>query len=244
MEAKQLKIIIVEDEYPIALDTEVKLISKGYFVIGIAKDFVSLMELMAEDIPDVILLDINLGEGISGIDIAIKLKKIVSVPFVFLSAYSSTEIVRAALDTEPFGYLVKPYKIEDLTIAIELARSQWLAKLQVSQIALAQHDHDVVFVQSGVKLIRIEVGEILFLQALDNYAIIQTVKNKIVVNSYLSQLADNFKFNKNFFPVHRSYVINLAKINSIEGNVAYIDKFEIPISRGNKADLVAQLKLI
>ena len=70
-----LKIIITEDEFPIALDTEMKLTQKGYQVIGIAQDFGSLIDLITEDTPDVILMDINLGKGGNGIEIAKKLKK-------------------------------------------------------------------------------------------------------------------------------------------------------------------------
>ncbi len=244
MTNSSLKIIIVEDEFPIAMDTELKLNAKGYTVLGIAKDFAELMELMAEDTPDIILLDINLGEGGSGIDIAKKLKKIISVPFVFLSAYSNPDIVTEALTTEPFGYLVKPYKIEDLDIAIKLARSQWLNKLSVTNISTEHKVDEALYVQSGSKLVRIEVKDILFLQALDNYSIIQTAKGKTVVSSYLSQLAENFSTNKDFFQVHRSYVVNLKNIQSIDGNTAYTDKFEVPISRANKADLMSRLKLV
>lgn len=238
-----LKIIIVEDEFPIALDTEMKLSEKGFQVLGIANSFASVMEIIAEDIPDVILMDINLGDGGNGIEIATKLKKIVAVPIVFLSAYSNPEIVTAALETEPFGYLVKPYKIEDLVIAIQVARAQWMSKLSVSEIKTGNEESDEVFVQSGTKLIKIEINEILFLQALDNYSIIQTEKNKIVVSSYLSQLAEKFK-SKNFCQVHRSYVINLKQISSIDGNTAYIGKFEIPISRSQKNELLSRLKMV
>lgn len=239
-----LKIIIVEDEFPIALDTEMKLTTRGYEVLGIAKDFSSLMELIAEDTPDVLLLDINLGNGDDGIKIAQKLKKILSVPVVFLSAYSNPEVVSAALDTEPFGYLVKPYKIEDLVIALELARKNWLKKLEITNIQPEQKESGTVFVQNGSKIIKIETSEILFLQALDNYSIIQTHSNKTIVSSYLSQLFANFSSNPDFFQVHRSYVINLKKINSINGNMAMIDKFEIPISRNHKNELLSKLKML
>lgn len=239
-----LKIIIVEDEYPIALDTELKLTAKGYQVLGIAKNFATLMEILVEDAPDVILLDINLGEGGDGIEIAKKLKRMIAVPFVFLSAYSNPEIVSAALDTEPFGYLVKPYKIEDLVIAIQLARAQWMNKFPAAGINPEQKADDAIFVQSGSKVVRIETKDILFLQALDNYSIIQTAKGKTVVKNYLSQLYEHFSGSGDFFQAHRSYIINLKNVQSIDGNTAYLDKFEVPISRANKAELMNRIKLV
>lgn len=238
-----MKVIIVEDEYTIALDTEMKLSAQGFQVLGIATDFASLMELIAEDTPDVILMDINLGEGGNGIEIAKKLKKIISVPIVFLSAYSNPEVVSAALETEPFGYLVKPYKIEDLVITMQLAKTQWLSKLAVNEFKADSETADSVYVQSGSKLVKIDLTEILFLQALDNYSIIQTEKNKIVVSLYLSQLAEKFPSGQ-FYQIHRSYVVNLKNIQSIDGNTVHIGKFEIPVSRSNKADFLSKLKLV
>lgn len=238
-----MKVIIVEDEYTIALDTEMKLTTQGFMVLGIANDFVSLMEIMSEDTPDIILMDINLGEGGSGIEIAKKLKKIISVPIVFLSAYSNPEVVSAALETEPFGYLVKPYKVEDLVITMQLAKSQWLAKMAVNELKADSDAVDSVYVQSGTKLVKIDLAEILFLQALDNYSIIQTEKNKVVVSLYLSQLAEKFPANQ-FYQIHRSYVVNLKNIQSIDGNTVYVGKFEIPVSRSNKADFLSKLKLV
>lgn len=239
-----LKIIITEDEFPIALDTEMKLTQKGYQVIGIAQDFGSLIDLITEDTPDVILMDINLGKGGNGIEIAKKLKKIVAVPIVFLSAYSNPEVVEAALETEPFGYLVKPYKIEDLTIALELARKQWLKKLQISMLTPEKKEEESVFVQNGSKITKINISEIIFLQALDNYSIIQTETNKTVVSSYLSQLFSHFSSCSDFLQIHRSYVINLKKIKSINGNMAMLQNFEIPISRSHKNELLGKLKLV
>lgn len=58
-----MKILIVEDEFPIALNTELQLKEKGYEVIGIANDFNSIISIITEDTPDIILMDINLQEG-------------------------------------------------------------------------------------------------------------------------------------------------------------------------------------
>ena len=153
-------------------------------------------------------------------------------------------MVEAALETEPFGYLVKPYKIEDLTIALELARKQWLKKLQISMLTPEKKEEESVFVQNGSKITKINISEIIFLQALDNYSIIQTETNKTVVSSYLSQLFSNFSSCSDFMQIHRSYVINLKKIKSINGNMAMLQNFEIPISRSHKNELLGKLKLV
>ncbi|MBK6527110.1 MAG: response regulator transcription factor [Crocinitomicaceae bacterium] len=179
-------------------------------------------------------MDINFGEGGSGIGIK-KVEKNYFGSDCFLSAYSNPEVVSAALETEPFGYLVKPYKIEDLVITMQLAKAQWLSKLAVNEFKADSETVDSIYVQSGTKLVKIDLSEILFLQALDNYSIIQTEKNKIVVSLYLSQLAEKFPSGQ-FYQIHRSYVVNLKNIQSIDGNTVYVGKYEIPVSRSNKAD--------
>ena len=235
--------LIVEDEFAIAMNTELQLKTKGYEVIGIANDFNSIISIITEDTPDLILMDINLGDGGNGIDIARKLKKFFHVPVVFLSAYSDNQTVSDALETEPFGYLVKPYKIEDLDIAIKIARNNWIQKLE-DTAQLHEHKKDeFIFLQSGSKVVKTRYEEILFLQALDNYTIIQTKNNKIIVSDYLSGITKKIN-HPSLLQTHRSYYVNKENIDSVNGNTVYIGNFEIPISRSNRQDFLDRLKLI
>lgn len=238
-----MKLLIVEDEFAIAMNTELQLKTKGYEVIGIANDFNSIISIITEDTPDLILMDINLGDGGNGIDIARKLKKFFHVPVVFLSAYSDNQTVSDALETEPFGYLVKPYKIEDLDIAIKIARNNWIQKLE-DTAQLHEHKKDeFIFLQSGSKVVKTRYEEILFLQALDNYTIIQTKNNKIIVSDYLSGITKKIN-HPSLLQTHRSYYVNKENIDSVNGNTVYIGNFEIPISRSNRQDFLDRLKLI
>lgn len=238
-----MKLLIVEDEFAIAMNTELQLKTKGYEVIGIANDFNSIISIITEDTPDLILMDINLGDGGNGIDIARKLKKFFHVPVVFLSAYSDNQTVSDVLETEPFGYLVKPYKIEDLDIAIKIARNNWIQKLE-DTAQLHEHKKDeFIFLQSGSKVVKTRYEEILFLQALDNYTIIQTKNNKIIVSDYLSGITKKIN-HPSLLQTHRSYYVNKENIDSVNGNTVYIGNFEIPISRSNRQDFLDRLKLI
>lgn len=238
-----MKILIVEDEFPIALNTELQLKEKGYEVIGIANDLNSIISIITEETPDIILMDINLQDGGNGIEISKKLKRILHAPIVFLSAYSEPHIVQEALETEPFGYLVKPYKIEDLIITIQMARNNWIKKLEEGAQLKEQKQDEFIFVQSGTKVIKMQFNEILFLQALDNYSIIQTAKNKIIVSSYLSSLAQKIN-HPSLIQTHRSYYVNKDNIELVNGNTVHIGNFEIPISRSHKQEFIAQLNLI
>lgn len=237
-----MKIIIVEDEFAIAMNTELQLKSKGFTVIGIASNFPETVELILEDTPDVILMDINLEAGGNGIEIATKLKKIIQVPIVFLSAYSDDNTVSKALQSEPYGYLVKPYKIEDLVVAIKLAYNNWTNRLDKMD-ELKMNDEESIFVQSGSKLIKTNLNDILFLQALDNYTIIQTIKNKIIVSDYLTSIS--LKINAtSIVQTHRSYYVNTKHIDMVQGNYVFIGDFQIPISRSNKQEFLDKLNLL
>lgn len=238
-----MKLLIVEDEFAIAMNTELQLKSKGYEVIGIASDFNSIISILTEEIPDLILMDINLGDGGNGIEISQKLKKIIHVPIVFLSAYSDAKTVNDALETEPYGYLVKPYKIEDLDIAIKIAHNKWIQKFE-DTAQLQEHKKDeFIFLQSGSKVIKTRYEEIMFLQALDNYTIIQTKNNKIIVSDYLSVITKKINYSS-LMQTHRSYYVNKENIDSVNGNTVYIGNFEIPISRSNRQGFLDKLNLI
>lgn len=239
-----MKILIVEDEFTIALNTEMMLKENGHSVIGITDNLTDVLSLIVEEIPDVILMDINLGEGDSGIDIARKLKKIIQVPIIFLSAYSDTKTVTEALGERPFGYLVKPYKKEDLLIAIQVAKTNWLASVEtVQDFQKDDSSSEYIFIQDGSKVIKLHLEDLLFLQAMDNYTIVQTSKEKIIVSSYLSVIAE--KFNLPFLVQnHRSYYVNINNINYIDGNMIHIANFKIPISRSFRQNFIDRLNPI
>jgi DNA-binding NarL/FixJ family response regulator len=111
-------ILVVEDEIIVAKDISETLVSCGFRISGIANNAMSAMQLFKSRIPDLILCDINLGKGKTGIDFVREAMKIQRVPVVFVTAYSDDNTVNEAFDTIPDAYLTKPFTNEQLCITV------------------------------------------------------------------------------------------------------------------------------
>lgn len=115
------KVLIVEDEGIIALDLEHQLSSIGYVVTGTAASGNLAIELAQQDKPDVVLMDIRLQGEMDGVDAARVISLKFGVPVVYLTSYTDDDTFNRAKETEPHGYLVKPFDLRELKTTIELA---------------------------------------------------------------------------------------------------------------------------
>ena len=115
------KILIVEDEEDLALLLEELLVDLGFLVVGKCSTEKSALDLVRTKKPDLVLMDIMLGGEESGIVIAEKITKYYNIPVIYTTAYGNQKVVEKAKKSGVYGYLIKPYKQEDLYSAIEVA---------------------------------------------------------------------------------------------------------------------------
>lgn len=118
---KKKQILIVEDEIIIATEVEYKLKSFGYDTLGIANTEAMISEVISSQIPDLILMDINLNLDIDGIEIAQKIRNHHNIPIVFMTSYSDENTLQRAKDANPYGYILKPYEDRSLKVTLEMA---------------------------------------------------------------------------------------------------------------------------
>ncbi len=118
---EKIKILIVEDESILALGLKKKLENLGYFVTDIAASGAETIEKVGKNMPDIIMMDIVIKGDIDGIETAAKLNEKYSIPVIYLTAYADDEILKRAATTEPYGYILKPYKEKELKANIEMA---------------------------------------------------------------------------------------------------------------------------
>lgn len=116
-----IRILIVEDEPLIAEDIQGFLESIDFTIAGIAYDGVDALKKLELKNYDAVLLDINLGAGIDGIQIADIINEKYKVPFVFLTSYADRETIDRVKKTRPAGYLLKPFDENDLLTSLEIA---------------------------------------------------------------------------------------------------------------------------
>jgi len=114
------KVLIVEDEYVVANNLRLILAKAGYSIIGIAISFEDALDQMQKQKPDIVLLDIMLNGARSGIDLA-KILSAQHIAFVYLSANSNQAILEEAKKTDPYGFLVKPFREKDLIVTLDIA---------------------------------------------------------------------------------------------------------------------------
>ncbi|MCG2616172.1 sigma-54 dependent transcriptional regulator [Terrimonas sp. NA20] len=114
------KILIVEDQYIEARSLNVILKAAGFFVCGIANSVSSALEAIGLQKPDIVLVDIFLKGDRTGIDLGRILQRR-SIAFVYLTANSNRSILDEAKQTEPYGYMIKPFRAKDVLIMLDIA---------------------------------------------------------------------------------------------------------------------------
>ena len=114
------RILIAEDEALIAWELRDRLKRLGMTVVGVVDSAAAAIQAATHDRPDVVLMDIQLRGERNGIDAAQEMRQL-GVPVVFLTAHSDRATLERAQQTEPFGYIVKPFQERDLVAAIESA---------------------------------------------------------------------------------------------------------------------------
>lgn len=115
------KILIVEDEFIVANDLSLILENAGYDVCGIADSVEEARELIAKYKPQLVLLDIHLKGKLTGIDLAHQLTE-ENIAFVYLSANSNQKILEEAKATQPYGFMVKPFREKDVLVSLQIAQ--------------------------------------------------------------------------------------------------------------------------
>jgi DNA-binding NarL/FixJ family response regulator len=112
------RILIVEDEFLIALTAEEALLAEGFEVVGVAATFEQAIEIADRERPDLELMDIRLASARDGVEAAIELRRRFGLAWLFTSANHDPENVARAQAAEPAGWLPKPYAIESLVAAV------------------------------------------------------------------------------------------------------------------------------
>jgi CheY-like chemotaxis protein len=115
------KILLVEDDDVIARVADWRLKNLGYTVCGRATSGAEAMVLVVNTKPDLVLMDINIKGDVDGIETARMIKKGFNIPVVYVTSHSDGPTLERAKETQPDGFIVKPFDDKDLRVAIQLA---------------------------------------------------------------------------------------------------------------------------
>ena len=115
------RILIVEDEGVVARDIRMQLAALGYDPVGIASSGNEAVALAGTLRPDLVLMDIQLGDGMDGIAAALAIRAQQPIPVVFLTAFAADEVLARASLAEPYGYVLKPFSERELRLVVQMA---------------------------------------------------------------------------------------------------------------------------
>ena len=134
--AEKPRILIVEDEQIVAADLKQTLLNLGYEIAGVAESGEAAIDMAKTSSPNLVLMDIYLEGSVDGIVAAQEINRFLHIPVVFLTANSDAEMVVKARMTEPHGYLLKPYRIQELDATVRVALQQH----QLGQELFSKHE--------------------------------------------------------------------------------------------------------
>ena len=257
---EDIKVMIVEDESIVAMDLAAGLEHDGYNVVGIADNYDDAVQLFSNNTVDILLMDINIHGSKDGVETATALMKIKQVPLIFLTAFTDAKTVERVKHTNPAAFLTKPYNIDNVRIAIDLALHNFAeAKPAPTGKVLSMQQQpanaekkaekeqflqlkDYIFIKQNYRFVKFKLAEILFVEADNNYVNIHTLQQKFVLRLSLGDLVDRLQYSR-LVRVHRSYAVNLDEISSFDEQVIKIDKHEIPIGRNHRQDFLDRFNL-
>ncbi|MEM7369886.1 MAG: response regulator transcription factor [Bacteroidota bacterium] len=128
--ASHFHILIVEDNLVVGVDIRATLQELGFQRISLARTIEQAKHILEANLPDLVLLDIHLEDHETGIDLAHLINRDYRIPFVYLTAYADDLTLKEAKETVPAGYVMKPFHLQQLKAAIEIAQHNYYAVIR------------------------------------------------------------------------------------------------------------------
>lgn len=232
------KIAIVEDEVIIADHLAALLTDMGYDVCEPCGNYDEAVLMLRDEKPDLVLLDINLTRGKSGIAVAEHIRSVCNTPFIFLTANNDGTTFDKAKKLMPAGYLVKPFQKADLYASIEIALYK-AGLQQATHVPTPAIDH--LFIKDGNYRYKVYFSDINYVSSDHVYVTVHTAARKYLVRGSLQEYIS--KLDSRFLRIHRSYVVNTAKIDKINSVYLVVNGEQLPVSKNHKDSLLEALNI-
>jgi DNA-binding LytR/AlgR family response regulator len=240
-----ITILTIEDDLLIAEDLKQKLTQLGYGVLGNVTSCQEALDSIAQQTPDLIIADIMIEGDKDGIETVSEIYKRLLCPVIFLTANSESTTVKRALATHPAAFLIKPFKLSEFAINIDLAIKNFKAKFPQDQV-----NHlvtDAIFVPDKFLYHKVYKNDILFVEADGSYIKIITPEKKYQITTNLKGFEAQFD-HPAFYRVSRKHLVNLNRVARINGNMLYIKDHKtehaIAISKAERAEILGKFEII
>lgn len=231
-----MRCLIVDDEEMARKNVE-RLCSKidGLEIVGICENGMQAISVLESEQIDLLLLDIEMPD-LTGMEMV---KSLSNLPQIIFTT-SRVDFALEAFEYDVTDYITKPVTLPRLIKAINKVK----ARTPVQQNAPDQSNEKEMFVRSEGKFIKIKYEEILYIETMDDYLVFNIEDGrKHIIHSSLKKI-DEKLCHLHFLKVHRSYIINLKKIRSIEDTHILIKEKVIPVSRAHRPTLMKKVNLL
>ena len=217
------KILIVEDEILVATDIQESLEGLGYTIQGMVDTGLKAIEAVEEQLPDLILMDINLKGEMTGIEAATIITRNNDVPIIYLTANTDIDTVNKAKVALPYGYISKPFTDKDLQTNIEIAIFKFAndvkLKMESEQFNtffdLKDHEKNQIIVHGQKGLEKINIKDVYFIENDGKQTIIHLYEDEVVTDKSFVELTGLFP-KKHFVQVSQFFVINTSKVFAVK----------------------------
>ena len=203
-------------------------------VTGECKDAMEAHRNITANPPDLVLLDVEMP-GMTGLE----LLKILPKKTLVILTTSNKQYAVEAFELNVVDYLVKPVTMPRLLQAIEKVRE--IIPRNDSEVKEVQDDY--LFIRDNNLLKKVRLDEILWIEAMGDYIKIRTPQQWHIVHTTLKAVEEKIN-SARLMRVHRSYIISLDKIDSIEEGVVNIANTPIPVAESNRSKLIQKIKLL
>ncbi len=222
---KKTRFLIVEDELLIA-ETIVNFLKiEGYENVEMAETVEEAIACIEKSEIEFVLTDIALGQQQTGIDLGNKLFTKYKIPFIYITSHADKAMIDKAKHTRPNAYIIKPFKKEDLLVAIELAL------FNAANSTIKANDSEELIVKDGRAIVRLHHANILWLETEGNYTVIHLINEKRrIIRRALTEFEEELP-KSNFIRIHKSYLINKKQVSEVRTNSIIINGLELNIGR-------------
>ncbi|MCK9612415.1 MAG: response regulator [Bacteroidales bacterium] len=246
------RILIVEDEVIVSKYIEACLSNLGYEIAAVITSGEEAVQNTEIINPDLILMDVRLSGKMNGTEAAAQISQKMDVPIVFLTAYTDEKTIDMAKDSDPYGYLVKPFYEKELQTTLEMAlhkheKFRLLKKERDLFYSIIENKNttDSIFIRTNNRLKRVKYDEICYVEALRDYITINTSAENFTVRINMKEIQKILP-EKDFVRIHKSFIVRMDKIFSIKYTSLIIEGSmkELPVGNFYRKDLYGRLNML
>lgn len=214
-----INVLLVDDE-PLALDILETYVDQldDLSLVATCKNALEAKEALKKHEVDIMFVDIQMPE-MTGIELV---KTLPNPPLVvFTTAFPNFAV--EGFELNAVDYLLKPVSFERFKTAVNKCKEKLTTDSNKPSIHDSSHQghHDYIFVKADKKLVKVNYQDIIYIEGLKDYVIIRTEAGRIITLQTMKSLEEKMPQDI-FLRIHRSYIVNIGKINAVNGNMVEV----------------------